>query len=95
MARGFFGFILSFLVLGLMTVDTDANAGVDGKGFIPLVVARRYLLGFKVQPLLRIAGSLLPQISFLGYVGGDDQVAAVGECREHPCHDFQEHAIAS
>jgi len=44
-----------------------------------MIVAGADLLGFEIQPLLRLVCSLFPKISFLGDVSGDEQIAAIRE----------------
>jgi hypothetical protein len=47
------------------------------RGGLQVLAARIYLLRLKVQPLLTVAPTVIAQISFLSYMGGDHYVAAV------------------
>jgi hypothetical protein len=63
-----------------MVVKADTKSGADDEVFGSPVTSCFYLLGFNVQALLSVAGTFLPQISLLGYMGGDEHIAAVRKC---------------
>jgi hypothetical protein len=62
----------------LLIVHTDAKAGLDFERFVP----SGDLLGFYVQPLADIAGTLFLRSSFFGDVRGNDNFRSIGELKK-------------